>query len=146
MELLKERIRREGVNMGHGILKVDSFINHQVDPALMLAVGGAVARFRPSRRQQDRHCGDQRHRAGADDGAGARHPGRLRAQDEASDDAPQHHEGQCAFAYQRGDDRADDLAGISRPARFMCWWSMIFWRVARLSARLSTWCGSPARR
>ena len=43
MELLKERILREGVNMGHGILKVDSFINHQVDPALMLAVGGALA-------------------------------------------------------------------------------------------------------
>ncbi len=43
MELLKDRIRREGVNMGHGILKVDSFINHQVDPALMLAVGGALA-------------------------------------------------------------------------------------------------------
>lgn len=43
MELLKERIAREGVNMGHGILKVDSFINHQVDPALMLAVGGALA-------------------------------------------------------------------------------------------------------
>ena len=43
MELLKERIQREGVNMGHGILKVDSFINHQVDPALMLAVGGALA-------------------------------------------------------------------------------------------------------
>ena len=33
MELLKQRIKREGVNMGHGILKVDSFINHQVDPA-----------------------------------------------------------------------------------------------------------------
>jgi xanthine phosphoribosyltransferase len=43
MELLKERIQREGVNLGHGILKVDSFINHQVDPALMLAVGGALA-------------------------------------------------------------------------------------------------------
>jgi xanthine phosphoribosyltransferase len=43
MELLKERIRREGVNMGHGILKVDSFINHQVDPALMRAVGVALA-------------------------------------------------------------------------------------------------------
>lgn len=43
MELLKDRIRREGVNLGHGILKVDSFINHQVDPALMLAVGGALA-------------------------------------------------------------------------------------------------------
>ncbi len=43
MEMLKERILRDGVNMGHGILKVDSFINHQVDPALMLAVGGALA-------------------------------------------------------------------------------------------------------
>ena len=43
MEILKERIVREGVNLGHGILKVDSFINHQVDPALMLAVGGALA-------------------------------------------------------------------------------------------------------
>jgi xanthine phosphoribosyltransferase len=43
MEILKERIRREGVNLGGGILKVDSFINHQVDPTLMLAVGGALA-------------------------------------------------------------------------------------------------------
>ncbi len=43
MEALKERIRQEGVNLGGGILKVDSFINHQVDPALMLAVGGALA-------------------------------------------------------------------------------------------------------
>lgn len=43
MEALKERIRREGRNLGNGILKVDSFLNHQVDPALMLAVGGALA-------------------------------------------------------------------------------------------------------
>jgi xanthine phosphoribosyltransferase len=43
MEALKERIRREGKNLGNGILKVDSFINHQVDPALMLAIGGALA-------------------------------------------------------------------------------------------------------
>ncbi len=43
MEALKERIRQEGQNHGRGILKVDSFINHQVDPALMLAVGGALA-------------------------------------------------------------------------------------------------------
>lgn len=35
MELLKERIRREGRNLGNGILKVDGFINHQVDPKLM---------------------------------------------------------------------------------------------------------------
>jgi xanthine phosphoribosyltransferase len=32
VELLKERILREGVNLGNGILKVDSFINHQVTP------------------------------------------------------------------------------------------------------------------
>jgi len=43
VEALKERIRREGKNLGNGILKVDSFINHQVDPALMLAAGGALA-------------------------------------------------------------------------------------------------------
>lgn len=43
MEALKERIRREGKNLGGGILKVDSFLNHQVDPALMLAAGGALA-------------------------------------------------------------------------------------------------------
>lgn len=45
MESLKERIRREGKNLGGGILKVDSFLNHQVDPAFMLAVGGALAAY-----------------------------------------------------------------------------------------------------
>jgi xanthine phosphoribosyltransferase len=43
MEALKQRIRQEGKNLGNGILKVDSFLNHQVDPALMLAAGGALA-------------------------------------------------------------------------------------------------------
>ena len=43
MQALIERIRTEGQYLGNGILKVDSFINHQVDPALMLAVGGALA-------------------------------------------------------------------------------------------------------
>jgi xanthine phosphoribosyltransferase len=43
MEALKQRIRSEGQNLGRGIFKVDSFLNHQVDPALMLAVGGALA-------------------------------------------------------------------------------------------------------
>ena len=45
MEALKERIKREGRNLGHGILKVDSFINHQVDPELMMAVGRELARL-----------------------------------------------------------------------------------------------------
>jgi xanthine phosphoribosyltransferase len=43
MRALNERIRREGKNLGRGILKVDSFINHQVDPMLMLSVGQAMA-------------------------------------------------------------------------------------------------------
>jgi len=40
---LKERILREGKNLGGGILKVDSFINHQVDPAVMDACGREFA-------------------------------------------------------------------------------------------------------
>lgn len=35
MDSLKQRILAEGRNLGRGILKVDSFVNHQVDPALM---------------------------------------------------------------------------------------------------------------
>ena len=53
MQLLKDRIRREGQNLGRGILKIDSFLNHQVDPDLMVAAGEAIAaRFaegRPTR-------------------------------------------------------------------------------------------------
>jgi xanthine phosphoribosyltransferase len=40
---LKERIKRDGKNLGGGILKVDSFINHQVDPALMDTCGREFA-------------------------------------------------------------------------------------------------------
>ncbi|MGQ9598354.1 MAG: xanthine phosphoribosyltransferase [Anaerolineae bacterium] len=43
MQALKERILKEGRNLGHGILKVDSFINHQVDPILMLEAGKLLA-------------------------------------------------------------------------------------------------------
>ena len=44
MRLLEERILREGKNLGNGILKVDGFINHQVDPILMDACGQEFAR------------------------------------------------------------------------------------------------------
>jgi len=43
MEELKERILRDGKNLGNGILKVDSFVNHQVDPRLMDACGRELA-------------------------------------------------------------------------------------------------------
>lgn len=45
MQALKERILREGKNLGNGILKVDSFINHQVDPLLMDACGKELAHY-----------------------------------------------------------------------------------------------------
>ncbi|MGI6249973.1 MAG: xanthine phosphoribosyltransferase [Anaerolineaceae bacterium] len=45
MELLKQRILTQGRNLGKGILKVDRFINHQVDPNLMDACGEEFARL-----------------------------------------------------------------------------------------------------
>jgi xanthine phosphoribosyltransferase len=41
---LKDKIISAGKNLGGGILKVDGFINHQVDPALMDACGRELAR------------------------------------------------------------------------------------------------------
>lgn len=43
MDALKERIAAEGENLGRGILKIDSFLNHQIDADLMWAVGQAIA-------------------------------------------------------------------------------------------------------
>jgi xanthine phosphoribosyltransferase len=43
MEALKERIVKEGQNLGHGILKIDSFLNHQLDADLMEAIGQEIA-------------------------------------------------------------------------------------------------------
>lgn len=39
MELLKQRILRDGSWMGNGVLKVDSFLNHQMDVALFREFG-----------------------------------------------------------------------------------------------------------
>jgi xanthine phosphoribosyltransferase len=45
MKALIDRIQRDGRNLGNGILKVDGFINHQVDPELMDACGEVFARL-----------------------------------------------------------------------------------------------------
>lgn len=42
-KLLQEKILTEGSAKGSEILKVDSFINHQVDPAFMDLIGKAIA-------------------------------------------------------------------------------------------------------
>lgn len=44
MKLLEEKIRKDGNAVNEHILKVDSFINHQVDPALMQEMGKEIAR------------------------------------------------------------------------------------------------------
>lgn len=44
METLINRIRSEGRNLGNGILKVDGFVNHQLDPALTMQMGSEFAR------------------------------------------------------------------------------------------------------
>lgn len=44
MEELRRRILEEGEDLGHGILKVDSFLNHQIDTHLMFEVGQELAR------------------------------------------------------------------------------------------------------
>ena len=44
MELLEERIRRDGVVKSEGVLKVDSFLNHQLDIDLFDAMGAEFKR------------------------------------------------------------------------------------------------------
>jgi xanthine phosphoribosyltransferase len=44
MELLKQRIREEGHVLNDKVLKVDSFLNHQIDPVLMMEIGDEFAR------------------------------------------------------------------------------------------------------
>ncbi len=44
MEELKARIQAEGHYLGDGILKVDSLLNHQIDPGLMYRMGEEFAR------------------------------------------------------------------------------------------------------
>ena len=45
MKALIERIRNEAVHIGRGIIKVDGFVNHQIDPALTTAIGAEFARL-----------------------------------------------------------------------------------------------------
>lgn len=43
MDALKKRILAEGRNLGSGILKVDSLLNHQIYPDLMMQMGQELA-------------------------------------------------------------------------------------------------------
>ncbi|MBC8079574.1 MAG: xanthine phosphoribosyltransferase [Gorillibacterium sp.] len=43
MDMLKTKIMEEGVVLSDHVLKVDAFLNHQVDPALMMEIGKEFA-------------------------------------------------------------------------------------------------------
>lgn len=45
MKLLEDRIRREGKILPGPVLKVSSFLNHQMDPALMMEMGREIGRL-----------------------------------------------------------------------------------------------------
>lgn len=45
MKLLEERIVQDGRVLSEGVLKVDQFLNHQIDPALMQAMGEDFANY-----------------------------------------------------------------------------------------------------
>lgn len=45
MQLLEERIRRDGVVKPGGVLKVDSFLNHQIDVRLLDSMGAEFKRL-----------------------------------------------------------------------------------------------------
>jgi len=44
VEQLKEKIREQGIVLSEQVLKVDAFLNHQVDPLLMQQIGREFAR------------------------------------------------------------------------------------------------------
>lgn len=44
MDELKQRILAEGQNLGDGILKIDSILNHQIDPAFILRCGQEIGK------------------------------------------------------------------------------------------------------
>ena len=50
MKILEDRIRQDGTVLTGNVLKVDNFLNHQVDPQLMNELGQEFAR-----RFQDAH-------------------------------------------------------------------------------------------
>lgn len=44
MNLLEERIKKDGICLPNGVVRVDSFLNHQIDPELMDWMGMEFAR------------------------------------------------------------------------------------------------------
>lgn len=53
MEMLKHKVLKEGIVLSGQVLKVDSFLNHQMDPVLMREVGREFARLFAAETEQE---------------------------------------------------------------------------------------------
>ena len=114
MQELKDRILRDGQVLDNGILKVDSFVNHQVDAALMDSCGKEfAAALCESRRNESVDRGNLRHRSRADHSTSSRTSSGVRAQNQTGHHARSGLFNIGAFAYQRPHGGIDRLAGIS---------------------------------
>ena len=66
MRLLEDRIRKDGVVKGNDVLKVDKFLNHQMDVELFTEIGKEFQRLFEGEKNRDRMCsGPVLRRAGA---------------------------------------------------------------------------------
>ena len=103
MKELEDRILRDGQVLTGGILKVDSFVNHQVDTALMETCGKEfAAALCTSGRDQSVDRRNLRHRTRADDGTASRPAGGLRTEDKTNHHARPGLSDAGAFATRAG--------------------------------------------
>ena len=86
MELLKQRILQDGRCYPGGILKVDSFINHQMDPMLMYKIAEEFIRRFQDRKINNRDHRGERYRSGHYGGLYHAVAGGLRKEEETEDD------------------------------------------------------------
>ena len=121
VQALIDRIRSEGRNLGNGILKVDGFVNHQLDPGTHHGDGRGIRaplRMRPGVTgiTKGDHGGGQRHCAGPRHRLCPRRARRLCAQEPAHHHAERRLQRHCAQPHQGRPGRADRLAGIPAPS------------------------------
>ena len=121
MQALKQRILAEGRNLGGGILKIDSILNHQLDAGLMQEMGQELARrFAGAGGGADIDGGNIRDRAGADDGAGTGGAGGVCTEAHAGDDVGPGVRGNGAEPHEGRGGEPDGIGGVSAPPGKMC--------------------------
>ena len=67
MKILEDMILERGIAVNEDILKVDSFVNHQVDPELMKNIGDEFAEHFKGQYHKGRNHRKFRHCSGIDD-------------------------------------------------------------------------------